>query len=255
MTLKIAAQLYTIQKACGENLPKALSRLSEIGFQNVELAGFYDRTVKEINQLTSERNLTIISSMVSFNDLATKTPSILDDHEVFGCRYLTIPNIPSELRSEKAGWLKAAQVIHRFSEEAAKRNFQVLYHNHAYEFETRFDGDFAFNIFRNQCPVIHWEFDVYWLAKACVDPSPFLLSFGNKVPLLHVKDVNREDKSFAEVGRGTLDWDQILATARVIGTSHLVIEQDICKTDPFDCLQGSLNFLSKKINSSPCPSL
>ena len=40
----------------------------------------------------------------------------------------------------------------------------------------------------------------------------------------------------AEIGEGNLDWSDVLAACREAGTEVLVVEQDICRGDPFESL-------------------
>ena len=49
-----------------------------------------------------------------------------------------------------------------------------------------------------------------------------------------------------EVGKGNLDWDDILAACEEAGVEYALVEQDTCETDPFDCLKTSYEFLKQK---------
>ena len=42
------------------------------------------------------------------------------------------------------------------------------------------------------------------------DPAKFLAKFKNRAPMIHCKDMDKTDGSFAEVGHGSFDWDAIL---------------------------------------------
>jgi sugar phosphate isomerase/epimerase len=60
--------------------------------------------------------------------------------------------------------------------------------------------------------------------------------------LIHLKDL-ADDRSFAEVGHGTLDIPAIIAAADAAGADWFVVEQDTCKRPPLESVTMSLNYL------------
>ncbi len=121
-----------------------------------------------------------------------------------------------------------------------------MYHNHAFEFEARFDGKPALDLLFDNAPTLQAEPDLYWVAKGGADPAKHLAKFKNRAPMIHCKDMDKTDGSFAEVGRGSFDWDAILKAGKEVGAIGYLVEQDECKRDPFDSLKMSLEFLKSK---------
>ena len=52
-----------------------------------------------------------------------------------------------------------------------------------------------------------------------------------------------EERSFAEVGQGILDWKTIFEAAEAGGAEWYIVEQDTCQRDPFESLAISFNNL------------
>jgi sugar phosphate isomerase/epimerase len=66
------------------------------------------------------------------------------------------------------------------------------------------------------------------------------------VPLLHVKDYTvtaKGERIFAEVGHGNMNIPEILTAAETAGCQWFIVEQDTCRTDPFECIARSLDYL------------
>ena len=78
--------------------------------------------------------------------------------------------------------------------------------------------------------------------------ATFIEKLKGRIACVHLKDlkiVNNEQK-FCEVGKGNLDWDDILAACEESGVQYALVEQDTCDRDPFDCLKTSYDFLKQK---------
>ena len=117
------------------------------------------------------------------------------------------------------------------------------YHNHSLEFRQR--GREHYDLLLDE-PDLMLEVDVYWVAVAGLDPAELLRRAAGRIPEVHLKDLEAlgwEPPTFAPVGEGNLDWPAILDACRTGGTEWLIVEQDVCRRDPFDCLASSLRFL------------
>ena len=70
------------------------------------------------------------------------------------------------------------------------------------------------------------ELDVYWLAKAGLNPFQSLTNAKDRVALVHLKDM-AADGSTVELGAGTLDLTAIIrAASSRWRAGHLFVEQD-----------------------------
>ena len=68
---------------------------------------------------------------------------------------------------------------------------------------------------------------------------------------VHFKDLSiNPEKDFAqemaEVGEGNLDWNAIISACQKAGTKWALVEQDICRRDPFESLRISYEYLREK---------
>ena len=53
----IGIQLYTVRDLMAENLPLTIQRIADIGYKEVEFAGYFGKTSKEIKTILSDNGL------------------------------------------------------------------------------------------------------------------------------------------------------------------------------------------------------
>jgi sugar phosphate isomerase/epimerase len=243
---QIGAQLYTVRDACKADFAGVLKKVAALGYRGVQISDSYGKTPAEVKKMCDDNGLTILATHVSLEEFEKGVDPILSDHEALKCRHIAIPFLPAQRRKTKEDWLKLAELFEKWARELKRRGFTLMYHNHAFEFETKFDDKPALELLYDNAPTLQAEPDLYWIAKGGADPVEFLKKFKRRAPVIHCKDMDKADGSFAEVGYGKLDWDALLKVCRDIGVVSYLVEQDKCKRDPFESLKMSLAFLKSK---------
>jgi sugar phosphate isomerase/epimerase len=242
----LAAQLYTVRELCKENYPRTLQQVAALGYRAVELAGTYGHSASEVKRIADDNGLTIISSHVGLAVLEANLDVVLDDHATMGCAHVAVPAIPKERITNQAGWLGVAHSLNQLAQRCQARGVALSYHNHAYEFETKFNGQYALDFIFANAPLVQIQLDVYWAWKPGIDPAAYLKQFNGRAPTIHLKDADQQDDSHAEVGSGQLDWQAILSAANAVGVWGYIVEQDYYKRPPLDCLKSSFEFLRSR---------
>ena len=123
------------------------------------------------------------------------------------------------------------------------RGLVLAYHNHDFEFAPFDDGTTPFGLLMTETDPreVKLELDVYWVAKAGLDPVQHLMAGQDRIVLVHLKDLGA-DGATVEVGRGVLQMEKIVRAALAVGTRHLFVEQD-SSTDPLESIGTSFRFL------------
>ncbi len=88
--------------------------------------------------------------------------------------------------------------------------------------------------------------DTYWLQVGGMEPVSFIRNLGERAMAVHFKDVRvNPDNSteMAEVGEGNLDWDGIIRSCEGAGVKWALVEQDVCRRNPFESLKLSYDYL------------
>jgi sugar phosphate isomerase/epimerase len=163
-------------------------------------------------------------------------------------RYIVCPSIPGDQRTSAEGYKKFAETLNEIGARLNSNDMVLCYHNHAFEFEDRFDGQYGLDIlYENSEPqFVQAEIDTYWVQKGRVDPASYIRKYAGRAPLIHIKDMaNDEGEAFAEIGQGKLNWPDIFARRKKAGATALNVEQDVCPGDPIDKRALSIENLKK----------
>ena len=94
---------------------------------------------------------------------------------------------------------------------------------------------------------VKFECDVYWAQYAGVDPAAYIKGHSDRIALIHLKDMTGEgdERTFAEVGEGILDFEPIFAASEAAGAAWYIVEQDTCKGSTLASAQKSLENLRR----------
>lgn len=243
MPASISVQLYSLRDQAQKDFASVLKRLSSDGFVGVELAGLHGMKPKDFLKLTDGLGLKISSAHTGMPE-GDKANEIMDEQQELGNKTLITGFGENEFRTE----VELKKTIERFSAAAAllrKRGMRLGIHNHWWEFEFKFNGKTAHEIFMEEVdPEVFAEVDIYWVATAGGDPSAVLRKLGKRCPLVHVKDGPCEQgKSMMAVGKGKVDVKAALKASPESAEWH-VVELDQCDTDMHQAVSESYTFLT-----------
>jgi sugar phosphate isomerase/epimerase len=259
---RLAAQLYTVRDftATAEGFADVLRMCHAIGYEGVQLSAVgcmngdeADVDALRARDMLDENGLVCCATHRPWSRLVQNTDEEIAFHHRLGCDYVAIGGI-WEYGQEPAAYRRFLQDARPVIERLREAGIRFGYHNHSHEFirdpET---GRPCYDILIEEGgPELMLEVDTYWVAHAGGDPAAILRRCAGRVPVIHVKDmevVSKDGPVMAPVGEGNLNWDAILAAAAEAGVEWHCVEQDVCRRNPFDCLNSSFEFLSAKLGS------
>lgn len=246
MKNKISVQLYTLREQCEKDLPGVLRELAHIGYGAVQFAGFHGYDPALLKSVLAETGLRVSGLHYGADALLTESERLIAEANLFGTPDIVCAGIGGEYRNED-GYRTIKRRFNELANRVQAEGLRISYHNHAFEFDTSVDGKdgLSFLIEAAADNRILAEPDVYWLKKGGHDPVEFLKPYAGRVPILHMKDMtDDEDQAFAEIGTGSIDFESIVRWGEASGVEWYVVEQDICKTDPMECVRTSYANLS-----------
>jgi len=254
---RLAAQLYTVREMTktAEGFADVLRTCHVIGYEGVQLSavGCMDGENPAVSaelarEWLDENGLVCCATHRPLKRLIENTDEEIAFHKMLGCDYIAIGGIWD--------YGMDADAYHRFVRDAdavidrlGVAGIRFGYHNHSHEWIRDGNGRPCYEILVDARKDLMLEIDTYWVAHAGADPAALLRRCAGRVPAIHVKDmevVPKEGSVMAPVGEGNLNWEAILAAAKEAGTEWLIVEQDTCRRDPFDCLNSSYEFLSSR---------
>ncbi len=247
MLVNVGLQLYTLREMAVNNFVDVLQKVAKIGYQGVEFAGYGGLPIHELKHVLTELGLQPVSSHISFDDLI-KDDAPLEEAVSLGLSYVICPWLPDFRRENIDDYRIIAEELKIIAAKYARHGIAVGYHHHAFEFEkyTK-EGWSGLEVILNEAPNLQAELDVYWLEYAGKSAIDYIARYAGRCDVIHIKDMaDDEDRSFAEVGAGTMNIPAIIEAASHSGTKWLFVEQDVCKKDPLQSVTESFEYLKNK---------
>ena len=250
---KVGIQLYGVRNAMAADFEGTLQKIKDMGYEYVEMAGYFDHTGEEIKEILDRIGLKCVSvhqTIDFFNEEPEKKIAFL---KAFGVRYVVIPWYNQALLAGGAAWEETKALFNRVADLLKANDMCLGYHNHDFEFE-KFEGKYLHDYIFEAVPSdrIQPELDTCWVHYAGVDPVAKIKEFSGRLDLLHLKDFvckqlgggpvydligedgkpmkkpTREDNGFEfrPLGQGRQDFASILAAAEEAGVELVIVEQD-----------------------------
>lgn len=261
----VGLQLYTIRDAMAADVAGSLKKLSDLGYKNLELAGyadgkFYNFAPAEFKKMVNDLGMDVVSSHTNVEAAGITMDSaklMADAHAALGVKYCVQPWIEEKDRNIEwykksiAEWNQVGKVMKEVG-------IQFGYHNHNFEFKN-VDGIVPYyDIFLKEMDpqYITMELDLFWANKAGQDPIAMFQKYPGRFQLLHFKDMAHKQDPFFDVikddittvGSGVIDFKAILAAKETAGMKYLFVEDDNQGNgQTFESLEVSINNLTTKI--------
>jgi sugar phosphate isomerase/epimerase len=255
---KISIQLWTFAEYVGfgtdpatiARLEEVLSRLSEMGYRNVEPFTLSGLSAEEYRALLDKYGLKASARHVNVGtpEDPVDFQQILDENRTLGIKYFGSGGTPNY--ATEAEWIAYAEYLNELGEQARQQGQTLMVHNHNWEFQRVFGDRTAFDILmaytdpRN----VVFQVDLYWATNGGADPVELLERYGNRIQLFHVKDMTAGPfpGRIEIVGEGIIDFPEIFAASQG-PVRYYVVEHDPRfgdpTFDPFEAAEKGFTYL------------
>ena len=261
---KIGVQLYSVRNLMKSDFEGTITKVATIGYKEVEFAGLFNHSPKDVRAILDKNGLTAPSSHVGYDVVEKHWPETIEAAKIIGQSYIVCPGIPDDLRKQPDGYKRIAEQFNKAGEASNKADIHFAYHNHTWEFQPSplLGGKrpYDFLLDSTDPKLRNMEMDLCWAAVAGQDPVSYFHRYPGRFPLVHVKDMKKLPKpaddntvltkldtlkdDMTDVGSGIIDWKKIFASADIAGIKHFIVENDWPK-DAFASLTNSYTYLSK----------
>jgi sugar phosphate isomerase/epimerase len=230
-------ELWTYRRELQRDLPGTLKTIHNLGIVEVETSSFYGHTAAEFRKLLETAQMSCLSIVVPYERMHDAIEDVIADASEVGATYVIVSDIPrkGDLNEEEThaavkdfnGWGKALRV----------RGLQFAYHPHGFEFRHTETGTLFDVLVQETIPdAVSFEMDTFWFRQGGVDPARFIERYPNRFHLLHLKDIavgtkqdqsgGAPDTSSVVLGRGQIQWKEILRAARNAEVREYFIEDE-----------------------------
>jgi len=221
----------------------SLKRLAQIGFVEIESAGFGGLSARQFRNMLDAAGLSCPSAHLQF-DMANLARSFEDAHTL-GARYAVssimrslvlgdhaptgTPRMGMSLEEAK----RTAELANRIGESARRADLQFAYHNHNFEFVDQGGGSIGYDLLLEETDpqLVKFQIDCGWMLFAERNPIEYFKKYPQRFPMIHVKDFlprasGDTEMRGAELGHGTVDYRPIFAAGADAGLQHYFVEQE-----------------------------
>jgi sugar phosphate isomerase/epimerase len=241
----VGLQLYTVRSLMERDVPRTLQRVADVGYREVEFAGYYDHEPERLRGILDRLGLSAPSAHVSLETMeGDGAASAIRAAQALGHRWLVVPWLPPEQRQTLDDYRRVAASLEEIGARVNDAGLRLAYHNHDFELEP-IDGTLPYTILADTEPDrVALQLDLYWVRAAGSDALTWFRRHPGRFPSVHVKDM-ATDGEMVDVGSGVIDWADVLGKARAAGVEHLFVEHDQPGDDPIASVRNSFQYLHR----------
>lgn len=222
----LGVQLYTLRAELADDVDRTLAAVAEIGYHEVELAGLYGLTPRQMRSKVDDVGLRAVSGHFSVAEIRGEWTRALEGAQELGQALVVVPSIPGSERTPE-GLRRVADDFNRAAEAARSVGLRFGYHNHDWEFGLLSDGTIPMDLLleRTADDLVDWQMDVFWVVHGGAEPASYLEQTRGRVTSVHVKD-RTAGGEMVDVGDGVIDFASLLRLAEPLGLLHVFVEHD-----------------------------
>ena len=239
-------QLYTLRDVIADDPEGTLRQVADYGYNQIEsyegpMGMWWGMGNTGFKDLMDELDMTIISTHANvFEDFERKANEAAE----IGLKYIVSPWIgPQDSLDD---YREMADQFNEMGEIANDLGIRFAYHNHAYTFEEQ-EGQMPQDVLmENTDPdLVEYQMDIYWVAVAGHDPAEWARRYSGRFTSSHVKDLaNPDDPESTALGRGTIDFQQLLPVLAEHGMEDFIVEQEAYTgTTPMEAIRDNAEYM------------
>ena len=260
---KMGLQLYTIRDAMALDPIETLKKVKTMGYEDFETYGYdpyankiYGFEVNEFKQVLDHLELTTTSGHFAFADYFNATEDKLkwfvdqciQASKTLNAPYITWPWVHPDQRN-KESFKILADLLNRVGEQINTAGLAFAYHNHGYEFEP-WEGTTGHEILMQLTDpnLVKLQMDMYWVVHSGKTPKELVKEQPGRYVMWHIKDMDKVTRDYSELGKGSIDYTQILPDPVASGLEYYYIEQGgNFAVNAMESVQTSATYFKKEL--------
>jgi sugar phosphate isomerase/epimerase len=245
---RVGLQLYSLRDDARRDLARTIAEIAAIGYRDVELLGSlnnFGTPPARLREILDRHDLRAPSTHVSGNALDDLERQ-LDDAQTLGHEYLIVASLPLGAQPTLDDYRRWADRLNEAGQRARGRGVWIGFHNHAGDLAP-IDGVVPYDLLveRTDAAVVRHQLDTGNAAMAGRDPLEYIRKYGARYWLFHIKDVPQLGaKSDTELGKGVIDFRQLLASIERIDEKLLFVEQETYPGAPLESVRRDYAYIT-----------
>lgn len=246
---RVGIQLYTLRDDAKQNLEGTLAAIAAAGYKEVELLSSmknFGRPAAQLRETLESLGLRAPSTHIGA-DAFDNLNALFDEAHTLGHEYVVLASLPyAPGQSTPDDYRRWADRLNEAGRQARARGLWMAFHDEAYDFRT-VDGQQLYDILadRTDPSLVRLQLDTGNAAVGGRDPVELMRKYGSRYYLFHIKDApSIGAKTDTELGKGVVNFRQILASISDIDDKHLFVEQETYPGAPLDSAKRDYQYIS-----------
>lgn len=234
-------QLYSVRDFMAKDPVGTLKKLKAMGYTDFETYGYdtenmsyYGFKAADFKQILTDLELSTYSGHYGVHGLMEATAIEVERYVdrciegalALGDAFITWPKLDAAYHSE-AGYQLLVSQLNTIGKQVSAAGLKFAYHNFGYDFNTYGNKMGIDWVLEETNPdYVQLEADFYWVMHAgVVTPKQLIEKAAGRVPLWHIKDMDKLSRDYTELGNGSIDYTRLLPSAKTAGLERYYIEQ------------------------------
>ncbi len=228
----IGLGLFTLPKLLEQDFTGTLSKLSKMGYQELEFfgpysfshqknkeswaqltpmlgfkgSGLFGKELTEVQKILKDLGLHVPAMHTDLDTLEHFMGPLSETAHALGATYVVLPSAPPETRTNLEDYKSLAERFNLIGENAKKHGISFAYHNHGYGLQKVNEIRPIDLIFEGTDPdLVYFEMDLFWTVAGRANPQSLLEKYAGRYKMLHIKDM-KSLTYFATDGGDPGEW-------------------------------------------------
>jgi sugar phosphate isomerase/epimerase len=255
-------QLYSLRDQLPKDVKGVMAKIAEAGYKEVETFGYnkqngyWGLNANEFAQLLKDNGLSTPSGHYDCNQFfdngnTENLETYIDAAHAIGQEYIIVPSLNERFIKTGDDFKQVAEKMNKMAELLKKRGLKLGYHNHNFEWKPADGTTFYNTLLKYTDPaLVFMEMDIYWVVRAGQDPIAILDEHKGRYRFMHIKDRDKTSPNLnTEIGKGDIDFKQIIPKAKAAGVTHFIMEQEnYTNIDPYVSIKESADYIKNVLN-------
>jgi sugar phosphate isomerase/epimerase len=238
---KMGLQLFTIREPLRKDVAGTIKKISGIGYEDSETYGYdpdqgsyYGMKAADFKKLLADNKMITTSGHYDFTKYFDKSPDSMlryvdqsiEGAHALGQRYITWPWLDPAFRTLDH-FRQLTGKLNTIGERINKAGIGFAYHHHDFEF-TDHGGENGYEIIMRETDpaLVKLQMDLYWVMRSSkLSPAQLIDKQPGRFVMWHIKDMDKINRDYSELGNGSIDFTTILPEASRSGLEYYYIEQ------------------------------
>jgi sugar phosphate isomerase/epimerase len=201
-----------------------IQRIASHEYDGVE-CGMHD--APETVATTLDRyDLEATDVMTGLNHVQEPESELLEFCETLGTNRAVLGYLDESYFDSPETVRETARLLNDCADTLADHGLEFCYHNHDHEFATFDDRTGMEILVEHLTDDVRLEVDVGWVGVGGVSPFEFIERHADRIPLIHLKDMDYETGESLPLGEGDLDVEGVVRAAEGANVDWLIYEHE-----------------------------